>query len=511
VEDHLLGERRATAAVLFGPSDARPAVSAEPLLPRAPPVDRGVLVARAAAPAQLGELRRERVREPRANLTAKRLFLIGESEIHGRVQVDACLKNRTCSTSSARMDLAFTAEQEELRGAARRFLAGASSSARVRTAMESDRGWEPEVWRRLTEDLGWAALLVPEDCGGAGAEYTDLVAVFEEAGRSLLCAPLFSTVALATSAILVAGGDADRRRWLPAIADGRETATLAHAERCGRRHVAGDAIFATARADASGFVLTGEKDFVVDGHTASRLVVAARAPGTSGDAGVDLFVVDGGADGVERRALPTLDLTRKLATVTLRDVRVPPEARLGEPGSGALALRKTLDLARIALAAEQLGGAQRCLDMSVEYAKVRTQFGRPIGSFQAIKHACADMFVAVETARSVSYYAGCIASENMKTSRSPHSAPPPSSPPSSSVGPSSVRGDGALALAASMAKAACSDAFFRCAADAIQVHGGVGFTWEHDAHLYFKRARASEAMLGDAAFHREVIARGIGL
>ena len=218
---------------------------------------------------------------------------------------------------------------------------------------------------------------------------------------------------------------------------------------------------------------------MLDGCAADLLLVAARAPGSEGDAGVDLFLVDANTAGLTRRALVTMDQTRRQAEIELADVRVPAGARIGAEGSGAATLRKTLDLAAIALAAEQVGGAQRCLDLSVTYAKEREQFGRPIGSFQAIKHKCADMMLRVESARSAAYYAACVAADD---------APE-------------------LARAASLAKAYCSEAFFHCAGEAIQIHGGVGFTWEYDPHLYFKRAQASEQLLGDPAFHRERIAR----
>jgi len=222
---------------------------------------------------------------------------------------------------------------------------------------------------------------------------------------------------------------------------------------------------------------------VLDGHTADRLIVAARSPGSTGADGVSLLLVPGDATGLTRARRPTLDQTRRLARIRLDGVRVPESALLGDEGAAAPALARTLDLAAIALAAEQVGGAQRCLDMSVAYAKERVQFGRPIGSFQAIKHKCADMMVQVESARSAVYFAACVAAEESAE----------------------------VAESASLAKAYCSDAYFECAAQAIQIHGGVGFTWEYDVHLHFKRAKASETFLGDPTWHRERIARGIGL
>jgi alkylation response protein AidB-like acyl-CoA dehydrogenase len=296
-----------------------------------------------------------------------------------------------------------------------------------------------------------------------------------------LCAPLFSTVALATNALLLGTNEAPRAEYLPRIAAGEITATLAHEEHARAQSARTEEMATTLRAVDGGYVLDGVKRFVVDGHTASLLLVVARVEKS---ADIVIVAVPGDAVGVTREALPTMDMTRKLADVTLKSVRVPSSAIVAEPGAGASVLQKTLDRARIALAAEQVGGAQRCLEMSVDYAKVRTQFGRPIGSFQAIKHKCADIYVDVESARSASYYAACIAAGT---------------------------DDAELTIAASTAKAFCSEAYFRAAAETIQVHGGIGFTWEHDTHLYFKRAKASEAMLGDPESHRDVIAGKIGL
>ena len=222
---------------------------------------------------------------------------------------------------------------------------------------------------------------------------------------------------------------------------------------------------------------------MVDGHSADLVLVVARAPGTTGEDGLSVFAVDGDADGVSRKMLTTMDQTRRIAEIELSAVRVSAEACLGEPGAAWPGLRRTLDLAAIALAAEQVGGAQKCLDLSVAYAKEREQFGRPIGSFQAIKHKCADMMIAVESARSAVYYAACIADD---------------------------RSDD-LSSNASLAKAWCSEAYFKCAADSIQIHGGVGFTWEYEPHLHFKRARASENWLGNPSFHRERIAQHLEL
>ena len=379
------------------------------------------------------------------------------------------------------MDFVFTEEQEELRASARDFLVAHSSSEQVRTAMQSELGYDPQVWKQIGAELGWPSVIIPEEFGGLGLGYVELIALLELMGSALLCAPFFSSVCLGGNALLVGGSEEQKKEYLPGIAEGQTRATLAFTEANGRWDASG--IEASARREGGDYVLSGKKSFVLDGHCADLLVVAARREGTTGEAGISLFALPAAARGVERRALPTMDQTRRQAEIELRDVRVPGSALMGQEGEGWGALSKTLALAAVALSAEQVGGAQRCLDMSVEYAKQRVQFGRPIGSFQAIKHKCADMLVQVESARSASYYAGCVAAE-----------------------------DGAeLPLLASLAKAYCSDAYFDCAANAIQIHGGVGFTWEYDVHLYFKRARSSESFLGDGAYHREQVARGIGL
>lgn len=379
------------------------------------------------------------------------------------------------------MDFRFSEEQLELGEIARSFLADASGSEAVRVAMETPEGYDPKVWEQIATELGWCCVHIPEAYGGLGLGYVDLVVLLEAAGEVVLCAPFFSTVVLGANTILNVGSEAQKETLLPPIAEGTQMATLAYTEASGRWDAEG--VEATATPDGDGFVLAGRKTFVLDGHTADRLLVVARAPGSKGEDGLSVFVVDGDAAGVTRKALPTMDQTRRLAEIELSDVRVEGDACLGEPGAAGPGLRRTLDLAAIGLAAEQVGGAQRCLDMSVAYAKEREQFGRPIGSFQAIKHKCADMMVAVESARSAVYYAACIADD----------------------------GSDDLSSNASLAKAWCSDAYFKCAGDSIQIHGGVGFTWEYDPHLHFKRARAGRSWLGTPDEHRERIAAHLEL
>jgi alkylation response protein AidB-like acyl-CoA dehydrogenase len=371
------------------------------------------------------------------------------------------------------VNFAFSEEQEELRRSVRRFLDDKSPVTEVRRLMETAEGYDPAVWSQMGQQLGLQGLHIPEEYGGSGYTYVELIVVLEEMGKSLLCAPYFSTVALAANAILAAGDDAAKKELLPGIASGESIATLALTEDNGRWDLEGIQLEATKSGD--GYTLDGHKMFVIDGHTANLIVVVARTA-----AGISFFAVDGDASGLTRKALSTMDMTRKQARLEFSKT---PARLIGTDGGGQAALSKTLDLAAVALAAEQVGGAQRCLDMSVEYAKVRIQFGRPIGSFQAIKHKCADMLLEVESAKSAAYYAGWAAAEDSDE----------------------------LPVVASLAKAYCSEAYFHAAAENIQIHGGIGFTWEHDAHLYFKRAKSSELLLGDPTYHRELLAQRIGI
>ena len=379
------------------------------------------------------------------------------------------------------MDFSFSADQDELRRVARRFLEIASSEERVRAAMATEQGYDSATWKQLSEELAWTALTIPEEYGGLGMSYLDLHPLMEEMGRALLCAPFFSTICLGANALLLGGSEVQKKRYLPSLAAGETTATLAYGEKNNRMDA--DGVETTYSRNGAGYILRGTKSYVIDGHTADLLVVAARAENTRGAEGVSLFLVPGDVDGLKREWLPTMDQTRRLASVELGDVVVRPEGLLGEEGRGWALCESTLDLARIALAAEQVGAAEMCLDMSVEYAKVRQQFGRPIGSFQAIKHKCADMLMMVESARSAAFYASALAGQ----------------------------GETDLEEAASSAKAFCSDTFFHCAAENIQIHGGIGFTWEHAAHMYFKRAKATESLFGDPSFHRERFAKHLGL
>jgi alkylation response protein AidB-like acyl-CoA dehydrogenase len=379
------------------------------------------------------------------------------------------------------MSAASAEDRALFRDSARGFLADNATSADVRRWMATDLGYDREIWQRVAGELGWPAVPMDEDHGGLGLGLGETALLMEEMGAALFCSPFFATVCLAAPAIRLGGGDAQKGEYLPAIAAGELTAALALTEKTGRIDAA--AIQAEAKADGESYVLNGAKRFVVDGHSADLLIVAARTPGSSGEAGVSLFAVPGDADGLARQSLPTLDQTRRQADIQLADVRVPRDALIGEAGNGWPLIAQTLDLGITALAAEQAGGARKVLALTVDYIQERVQFGRQIGSFQAIKHRCADMMVKVESALAA---ANCAAE-------------------------AADAGDADFPMLAAMAKAYCSDAYFACAGESIQLHGGVGFTWEYDPHLYFKRARASGAMLGSADYHRERIAIGLGL
>jgi alkylation response protein AidB-like acyl-CoA dehydrogenase len=370
------------------------------------------------------------------------------------------------------VNLTFTEEHEELRSTVRQFLAARSDEQAVRQHMASERGWDPGVWKLMAEQIGLAGLIVPEEYGGAGFGPVELCVVMEEMGRALACAPYLATAVGAASALLECGDAEARSELLPAIAAGRSVSTLAWVEPDGRWDLSGIAM--RARPKDGGWLLDGRKCWVLDGHTADPILVAART-----EAGLELFRVDADADGLTRSPLPELDLTRKLADL---EFSATPAAKLGH-GDRTAALERVLALCLAALAAEQVGGAQACLDMATAYARSRLQFGRPIGSYQAIKHKCADLLVEVEFARTAAYHACFCAAQ------APDELPE----------------------AAALAKAYCSEVYFHAAAENIQIHGGMGFTWEHPAHLYFKRAKSSQALFGSPVAHRERLAEHIGL
>jgi alkylation response protein AidB-like acyl-CoA dehydrogenase len=369
-------------------------------------------------------------------------------------------------------DFVFTDEHDALRQNLRAFLEKRSDEKSVRAAMVTERGYEPEVWKQLAEELGLAGLLIPEEHGGAGFGPVELLIAMEEMGRALLCAPFLGTSVFATQTLLACADAVTQKELLPKIASGAAIVSVAHAEPNGRWDLAGIAL--RAKGTGPSVTLDGEKTVVLDGQSADVLLVVART-----DAGLELLRVNGNASGLTRTAIPPLDLTRKLARVRFANT---PATRISSADQTA-PFKRVLAFVCAALAAEQVGGAQKCLEMSTEYAKSRLQFGRPIGSYQGIKHKCAEMLVAVEMAKSAASNALFIAAAN----------------------------ESDFEEAAALAKAYCSDTYFHAAADNIQIHGGMGFTWEAAPHLYFKRAKASELLFGDAAHHREELAKHVGL
>jgi alkylation response protein AidB-like acyl-CoA dehydrogenase len=375
------------------------------------------------------------------------------------------------------MDIGFTEEQELLRDTARKFLDSECDTQFVRRMMATEAAMTPEFWGKLAEN-GWLGIAYPEEYGGSGLGLVDLVVLMEEVGRAVMPGPFPATVLLGGAAIAEAGSAEQRLEYLPGIAAGEVKATLAATEPNARWDAAG--ITLAAREARGGFTLSGTKLFVPDAHLADVLVVAARPKdGSTMEDGVSLFLVPKGTAGVTVRVLPSVDETRKLCEVKFDNVAVPAGALLGELHQGWPALARVVDRAAVALAAEMCGAAQRVLDMTVDYAKLRVAFGKPIGIYQGVKHKCADMLIEIENAKSLTYYAAWAVDESEPDA----------------------------AMAVSMAKAAASDAGRKVCAAGIQLHGGIGMTWEHDLQLYLKRAKASEIALGDATWHRERIAR----
>ncbi len=370
------------------------------------------------------------------------------------------------------MKFSFTNEQEEFRSGVRRALEARSPTTEVRRLMATDAGFDRDGWKKLNQELGLTAIHIPEAYGGGGFGYGELGIVLEEMGRNLLCAPFFSTAVLATAAILNAGNEEQKKKLLPRIAEGEMTATFAFSEESGLSDAA--SVAATAVPSGATYRIEGTKSFVLDGHTADLIVVVARQPGTTGEKGLSFFTVEGTAAGLERRLLKTMDETRKMARLTFSGV----EAKLlGTEGAGAAALTKTMQQAIVCLANEMVGGAERLREDALDYVKMRMQFGRSIASFQTTKNKAADMLVDVEMAKSAAYYAAAALDE----------------------------GDEDLPAVASLAKATAAEAYLQTAIHAVQMHGGIGFTWDNDTHLWFKRAKSSEILFGDANYHRELM------
>ena len=367
-----------------------------------------------------------------------------------------------------------TSEQDALRDVAREYLAERAPITTARELMQTSAGFDPDLWKGMAE-LGWQAMAIPEQYGGAGFSFLELGILMEEMGRMLLPAPFLSSVVLGANAILLGGTEEQRHEYLPSIASGERRVALAVAETEAGWSLRD--VQTSVREDSGVYVLDGVKSFVIDGHTSDLLVVAARDEA----GGIDLYLVDAGTSGVTAERLETMDMTRKQAGVMFDGA--PAIDMLGAPGLGAHTIERLYDVVAVMLAYEQVGGAQRCLELSVAYAGGRMQFGRAIGSFQAIKHRCADMLVSVEAARSTAFYGGWALAND----------------------------DGDLPVAAALAKVRCSDAFFDVTAEMIQVHGGIGFTWEHDAHLYFKRARTDQLLFGGPEEWRAKLGDRVGL
>jgi alkylation response protein AidB-like acyl-CoA dehydrogenase len=375
------------------------------------------------------------------------------------------------------MDFGFSQEQEMLRATARKFFENECPSTFVRARMEEDAGVTADFWKKLAEQ-GWLGLVYPEEFGGTGLGFVDLTVLMEEMGRAVMPGPFLSTL-LAGLAILEAGSAEQKKEWLAKLSDGAAKASLAWTEPSARWDAAG--VTTGARNTGEKWTLTGTKLFVPDAHLADVLVVASRtSEGKRPEDGVSLFLVEAGAKGLTTKLLPTMDQTRKLCEVKLDGT---PGVLLGAKDAGWAPLERVVQRATVVLCAEMCGGAQKVLDMTTEYAKIRIAFGKPIGSYQGVKHRAADMLVDVENAKSLTYYAAWAVDENVPEA----------------------------ALACSMAKAYTSDAYRKVAGAGIQLHGGIGFTWEHDLHLYFKRAKSSEFTFGDATYHRERVAQLISL
>ena len=374
------------------------------------------------------------------------------------------------------MDFGFSEEQEMLRDAAKRFLADNCPTKYVRQMMADATAHDPAFWSKLVGQ-GWPGLLIPEQYGGANGTFLDLTVIVEEMGKAIIPGPFFAAAALGAPTFIEGASDALKKEFLPKMAEGKFIATVALAEGAGRFDAGG--IELKAGKKGSGYTLTGEKFFVPDAHVADAIVVAARTGGGSGEDGITLLCVPAKEKGVTVTQLKTVDMTRRMCHVKFDNVQA--DVVIGKENGGWSTLRRVLGIATAALSAEMVGTAQKALDIAVDYAKTRVQFGKPIGSFQAVKHKCVDMMVAVENARSLTYYACWTVDERVAEA----------------------------ATAVPMAKAYASDMAKNVTSEAIQVHGGIGFTWEHDMHLYHRRALAGEANLGNAPIHREVVAKSL--
>jgi alkylation response protein AidB-like acyl-CoA dehydrogenase len=379
------------------------------------------------------------------------------------------------------MEFGFSEQQNILRASARQFLERESPPDVVRRMSDDPQGYSPDLWQKMAE-LGWMGLVLPETYAGSGLSFVDLTILMEEMGRVLLPAPFFSSVALGALTVLEVGSDEQHRLLLPRLARGEVKVCLAVLEADGRYDPRGIGLRASIRGNRA--TLNGTKLFVVDAQLADYVICVARTRGgRNPESGISLFVLDIKSPGVICTPLVSMDQTRRLSEVSFTRVSVSLDAMLNGRDTAWPMLQRALDKATVVLCAEMLGGAEKAMEMCVAYGKSRVQFGRQIGGFQAVKHKIADMKVWVENAKSVVYYAAWAVDSNA---------------------PEAAR-------AASMAKAYCSEMYSRVTADGMQVHGGIGFTWDHNMHLYFKRAKSSEVLLGNATWHRERIATLIPL
>ncbi|WP_315812486.1 acyl-CoA dehydrogenase family protein [Bradyrhizobium sp. SZCCHNR2028] len=360
------------------------------------------------------------------------------------------------------MNFDFSDDQKQLRDQARKFLAEKCPPKAVRVVLDGKEPYDRALWKGFAE-MGFLGVAIPEEYGGAGAGHLELCVIAEEVGRALAPVPFSSTVYLAAEALMLAGSDAQKQTWLPKIASGEAIGTLALFE--GTGNPSPKAI----KCEAANGVLNGTKKPVADGAIADLIIVAARTGSTGRDSDISLFLVDTRAGGVEAKALTNLDPTRGQAELTFKNCKAEP---LGAAGEGWSIITQVLDRAAVLTAFEQVGGSDRALEMGRDYALDRIAFGRPIGSFQAVKHMLADMYVSATLARSNSYYGAWALSTN---------APE-------------------LPEAAASARISATQAYQHCAKNNIQVHGGMGFTWEFDCHMYYRRANALALGLGSLSY-----------
>ena len=367
------------------------------------------------------------------------------------------------------MEFMLNEEQMMLKESARKFLDGKATSAAIRADFDSEDGFSREAWKTIAHNLCWIGINVPESLGGLGLGNVELTVIQQELGRALLPSPFFGVVCLAIPAILGAANEEQKAKLLEPIISGEKIVALAFTGPSGRPTVEGIAV--SLIDEGNDVLLDGEAIHVLFGHVAGQFIVAAK----DAQGSVSLIDIPRGTPGLTVEKLKVADPMRPFSRLRLTKVRVGKASVLGKIGAAGPALARTLDLGAVALAAELVGGMERCIEMAVEHAKTRIQFNRQIGSFQALKHLMADMAVSMESSKSSSFYAACVADGQ----------------------------GGELAEVASVTKSYSAEAFQQVSGDTIQVHGGMGFTWEHDAHFYFKHARSSMAFLGDTRYHRE--------